>query len=158
MPLVGRSTNTTATHSSAPLGTLEAHPVCCSMHQVHSTHQRQRTPTTGTDSVSRESAAAGAEHQWHQSPSGTDPIARFLRVFDLLCSMFYTNARLFLRVFTAMHLVVPPANTQHLLGPGFRSSKRSGAGRAGPMHKGAKPALPPGTRPKTQGQGRHPIG
>jgi hypothetical protein len=25
-------------------------------------------------------------------------------------------------------------------------------------HKGAKPALPPGTRPKTQGQGRHPIG
>jgi hypothetical protein len=61
----------TATHSGVPLGTLEVHPVCSIPKSTHST--QQRTPTRGTDSVSRPLLA------W-----STRPIARFLRVFYTL--------------------------------------------------------------------------
>jgi hypothetical protein len=60
MPLTAVQTPT-ATHSSAPLGTLEAHPVCSIPGSTHST--QQRTPTRGTDSVSRPLLAWSMEYQ-----------------------------------------------------------------------------------------------
>jgi hypothetical protein len=75
---VDRSTNTNCPTLECPVGTPEAYPVCSIPKSTHST--QQRTPTGGTDSVSRSLLT------W-----STNPIARFLRVF-------YTLAR-FLRVF-----------------------------------------------------------
>jgi hypothetical protein len=48
---VGRSTNTDCHALECPVGTPEAHPVCSIPKSTHST--QQRTPTRGTDSVSR---------------------------------------------------------------------------------------------------------
>jgi hypothetical protein len=72
----------TATHSSAPLGTLEAHPVCSITKFTPPSNGHQNR---GTDSVSRPLLA------W-----STKPIARFLRVFYTLRASSASSIHLWL--------------------------------------------------------------